>query len=114
MQLGKVVIVDRDPEVREQVAALGHREGQVALAQFAEFAGHPQPVQAEHRIEPAGEHELCGAGRPPRYQVGHTRRQRLAGAVEVTDDDGRPGWQSLCIIGERRRHIRRQILAHAE
>jgi hypothetical protein len=34
--------------------------------------------------------------------------------VEITDDDGRSGWQSLRFIGERRRHIRRQILAHAE
>ena len=54
---------DLHAELRQQVAALGQRDIQVTIANFAQLAPHPQPLLPQRRVEAAGQHRfLQGAG----------------------------------------------------
>ena len=91
VQQRRVVGRDLDTEVGQEVPAFRQREMQVTVAEFAQFPGHPQPVQPQRRVNPAGQHELGGVGRPALDQVGHGARDRGGCVVEVIDHDRRPG-----------------------
>jgi hypothetical protein len=72
--------------VGEQGPGLLEGEGQLGLAELAELPGHPEPVQAQRRVGPAGHHQAelgWGVVEQEPELAGH----RLAGRlVQVVQD----------------------------
>ena len=90
MQQRQVSIGDLDAEARQQVAALGQGEIQVTVADLAQFPGHPQPVQPQRRVIPAGQHQLSCLRWPPLDEIGHVPGDRGRRDMEVIHDQRRP------------------------
>ena len=75
-----------DPVVGQQRRRLLEREGQVGLADLGELAGHPQPVQGQRRVGPAGHDQAELGGGVPEQEPELARHRRAARLVQVVED----------------------------
>ena len=114
MKQRKLGRTDLDAEVGQQAAALGQGEMQVTVAELAQLTRHPQPVQPQRGVNPAGQDQLGGLGRPALDQVRHVPGYPGPRRMEVIDHDRRPCGQLRGIVGDRRDDIGRHVAVHGE
>ena len=88
MQQRQLTVADLHAETRQQVAAFSQGEIQVVVAKLAQFPGHPQPVQTQRGVAPAGQHQLRGPGWPPLDKIRHVLGDRRRRGMEVVHDKG--------------------------
>ena len=105
MKQRKLVGTDLDAEVGQQIAALGQGKIQVSVAELAQLARYPQPVQPQRRVNPAGQYQLGGPGGPPLDKIRHRPGDPGRRGVEVVDHDRRPGGQLRSVVRNRRGDI---------